>query len=241
MSWRVWSCFASACALVIGCASSADPSGPAITTTPPPAADDDADSTTDGPFTTGINPPDHTTSTGEATTRGDDESDGSTDSGGRQESSGEDGSSSSGSNAETFPCDFPTTCNSAGTLGGVSGDTTVPSLTETGTEPIWLQIEVSENDSGIFGAAMSVTLDLDSMGGDWDIRAYLGDPGDANGCGGLEAESETTGADSVRFDWGEGAVANNEDDDAIVAVEIFPKADECTVGSSWSLTVTGND
>ncbi len=231
------------CVALIGCASSADPAGPAITTAPPPATDDDADSTTDGPFTTGINPPSDTTSTSGAATQGEEESDGSTgsSSGAQQESSNGDASSSSGSNAGTFPCDFPTTCNSSSTLGGVSGDTTVPSIGETGTEPVWLQVEVSENDSSVFGSAMSVTLDLDSTGGDWDLRAYLGDPGDANGCGGLEAASETTGPDSVRFDWGEGALANNTDDDAIVAVEIFPKADECTVGASWSLTVTGND
>lgn len=212
---------------------------------PPPSVDDDADSTSDGPATTGINPPDDDSTTGDPTTPGE-ESDGPTSSSsgdeGDEESSSDGGSSTtSDTGAETFPCDFPTTCNGSGTLGGVSGDTTVPSLSETGTEPIWLQIDVSENDSSVFGAGMSVTLDLTSTGGDWDIRAYLGDPGDANGCGGLEAESETTGVDSVRFDWGEGAVANNADDDAVVAVEIFPKEDECTVGSSWSLTVTGND
>lgn len=232
----------SACALVIGCASSADPAGPSITTMPPAAADDDVDTTSDGPVTTGINPPEDTTGFSDATTRGE-EDDGSTSStsGGAQESSDGDSSTSSDTNAETFPCDAPTTCNSAGNLGGVSGDTPVPSLNETGTEPIWLQIEISENNSSPLGAEMSVTLDLTSVGGDWDMRAYLGDPGDANGCGGIEAASETTSADSIRFEWGEGGpLANNNDDDAFVAVEIFPKADECTVGSSWSLTVTGN-
>lgn len=230
----------------MGCASSADPAGPSITTAPPPSADDDSDSTSDGPLTTGINPPDAAT-TGAGNASNDDDSDSDSDasssstSGEPEESSGADSSSSSDTSAETFPCEAPTTCNGADTLGGVSGDTTVPSLSETGTEPIWLQVEVSENDSGVFGSGMSVTLALDSTGGDWDIRAYLGDPGDANGCGGIEAASETTGADSIRFDWGEdGPLANNVDDDAIVAVEIFPKADECTVGSNWSLTVTGN-
>lgn len=233
----------SACALVIGCASSADPPGPSITTMQPPAVDDDVD-TSDGPMTTGINPPDDTTGfSDDTTTQGeeDDESTSST-SGDPQESSDGDDSTASDTSGETFLCEAPTTCNSAGNRGGVSGDTTVPSVGETGTEPIWLQVEVSENDSGVLGSEMSVTLDLISVGGDWDIRAYLGDPGDANGCGGLEAASETTGADSIRFEWGEdGALANNADDDAFVAVEIFPKADECTVGSSWSLTVTGNN
>jgi hypothetical protein len=194
-------------------------------------------------MTTGINPPDDTTTSAGNETTDDDDSDGSTGStsGAPQESSEGDPSSTSDTSAETFPCDAPTTCNGAATLGGVSGDTTVPSLNETGTEPVWLQVEVSENNSGVFGEAMSVTLELDSMGGDWDIHAYLGDPGDSNGCGGTEASSETTGADSIRFDWGEdGTLANNVDDDALVAVEIFPKADECTVGSSWTLTVTGN-
>ncbi len=204
-------------------------------------AGNDVETTSDGPMTTGINPPGDTTTPDESTSGGE-ESDvsSSSTSGEPQESSGGD-SSSSDTSSDRFPCDPPTTCDGAGSLGGVSGDTTVPSLTETGTEPIWLQVEVSENDSSVFGAELSVTIELESLGGDWDLRAYLGDPGDVNGCGGTEAASETTGTDSVRFEWGEGAVANNDDDDAFVAVEIFPKADECTVGSSWTLTVTGND
>lgn len=231
-----------ACALVIGCASSADPPGPSITTMPPASADDDVD-TSDGPMTTGINPPDDTTGFNDGTTtQGGEDDESTTTSGDPEESSEGGGSTTSDTSGETFPCEAPTTCNGAGSLGGVSGDTSVPSVSETGTEPIWLQVEISENDSGVFGSEMSVTLDLVSVGGDWDIRAYLGDPGDANGCGGIEAASETTSADSIRFEWGEdGALANNLDDDAFVAVEIFPKADECTVGSSWNLTVTGNN
>ncbi len=226
----------------MGCAGSADPAGPSITTVQAPASGDDGDNTSDGPLTTGINPPDDTTtSAGHGTTGGDDDDDDGSTSSTQEESSEGGASSTTDTGAETFPCDAPTTCNSAAGLGGVAGDTTVPSLNEAGSEPVWLQVEVSENDSGVFAQAMSVTLELDSLGGDWDIRAYLGDPGDSNGCGGTEASSETTGADSVRFDWGEsGTFANNVDDDAFVAVEIFPKAGECTVGSSWALTVTGN-
>ncbi len=206
----------------------------------------DPGSTSDGPMTTGINPPDPDDddaalallATGgqvDETTTGD-----SVDTSSSDAESGAEETSATAGNGETFPCDFPTTCNGAGTLGGVSGDTSAPPVTDTGSEPIWLQVQVSENDSGVFAAGMTVNVSLQSTGGDWDLKAYLGTPGGSSGCGGMQKVSATAGVDSVRFNWGEsGALANNEEDGTFVAVEIFPKNDVCLPGSSWSLTVTG--
>lgn len=207
----------------------------------------DPGSTSDGPMTTGINPPDPddddggdgSSTTGgqvDETTTGD-----SVDTSSSDAESGAEETSATAGNGETFPCDFPTTCNGAGTLGGVSGDTSAPPVTDTGSEPIWLQVQVSENDSGVFANSMEVSLQLVSDGADFDLRAYLGDVGDTNGCGGTEQRSETAGVDTVSFSWGEsGTFANNGDDGTFIAVEIFPKEDVCTVGASWTLTVTGN-
>ena len=158
-----------------------------------------------------------------------------------ESSSDETGGDESTSGGETFPCEAPTTCTGSETLGGVSGDSATAPLTETGTEPVWLQVQVSENDSGIFANDLSVTLSLQSSGGDWDIKAFLGGPGDTNGCGGEEQRSETGGVDTVSYSWGEsGTLANNVDDSTFVAVEIFPKEGVCAAGSSWTLTVAGN-
>lgn len=192
-------------------------------------------------MTTGINPPDDDGGEGGGTTTGKswEETSSTTDPGGETsaDESGGDESSSGGS----FPCDAPTTCNSSDTIGGVSGDTPSAPVTETGTEPIWVQVQISENDSGAFSNDMKVTVSLQSTGGDWDLRAYLGAPGDTNGCGGDEQRSETAGVDTVSYTWGEsGTFANNNDDGTFVAVEIFPKEGLCAAGSSWTLTVTGN-
>lgn len=205
-----------------------------------------------GPLTTGIDPPDDdggsdsqgegSSSTGERddeTTTGEPEGSSSGDAG--SDSDSDDSATSTTGNGNTFPCDFPTTCNGSDTLGGVAGDTATPPVTETGSEPIWLQVQVSENDSGVFANDMEVTIQLVSDGADFDLRAYLGGIGDTNGCGGNEQRSETSGVDTVSFTWGEtGTFANNDDDGTFVAIEIFPKDDVCTVGASWALTVTGN-
>jgi len=192
-------------------------------------------------MTTGINPPDDDSDDAGGTTGKNGET--TTTSGpGETTTTGESGvEDESGSTGGSFACEAPTTCNSADTIGGVSGDSATPPLTETGTEPIWVQVEVSENDSGVFSNDMQVTVSLQSSGGDWDLKAFLGGPGDANGCGGAEQRSETDGVDTISYTWGEsGTFANNVDDSTFVAVEIFPKEGVCAAGSSWTLTVTGN-
>ena len=194
---------------------------------------EDDDSTGEGgPQTTGIDPPpgdDSTTGGGEGSS-----------SGSLDTTTGEDPGGESSSSGGAVVCDFATTCDGAETIGGVSGDTSTPPVTATGVEPTWAQVQVSENDSGVFAEGMSATISLESVGGDWDLKAYLGDPGDSSGCTGTQQVSQTAGVDSVRFEWGEsGTFANNVEDGTFIAVEIFPKDDVCVPGSSWSLTVSG--
>jgi len=240
MGWKLCVGLSLACAL--GCASAGDPTGGASPTSAGPAQDDATSSST-GTATTGVTPPqddgDGDDGSGDGGTSGGEASTTAAEPGGSSESGVLDGSSSG--DAETFPCDYPTTCVASDALGGVSGDTATPPLMESGTEPIWLQVEVSEQDSNAFGNDMRITITLASEGADWDLRAFLGDPGDTNGCFGQEQRSQTAGVDTTSFTWGEtGTLANNTDDGTFIAVEIFPKEDVCTAGSSWSLTVTGN-
>ncbi len=195
--------------------------------------DDDEATTGGSPMTTGIDPPGDDTTTGKM----DDDSSSTSGFGSTSEVDTQDDESSSGG---AVLCEFATTCANAEIIGGVSGDTTTPPVTASGSEPTWAQVQVSENDSGVFAVGMAVEVSLQSMGGDWDLKAYLGAPGGSSGCGGMEKVSVTAGVDSVQFTWGEsGALANNTEDGTFVAVEIFPKDDVCLPGSSWSLTVTG--
>lgn len=231
----------------MGCASAAESPSPSPTGAPPPPTGSNDESTGDPEIlTTGIDPPDPDGSGGgdgtTTTGRGGEDDSTSTGDGGDESTTGEtDDGTTTSATAGGEPCEPDNTCNSSEVEGGVSGDTATPPLNVMGDRPTWLQVQVSENDSGVFATGMSATVTLTSVQGDWDLRAFLGAPGDTNGCGGEEQRSETTAVDSVGFDWGEsGTFANNTDDGTFIAVEIFPKDDVCLPDGAWTLVVTGN-
>lgn len=232
----MWSAFVAAVAS--GCAGGADVP-PALTGTPPPPTT--ADPTTGGPDESG-----DTTAEPLAESTGDKEDDDTTtgsppatDTETEEPDTDEGGDTSTGSAVDL--CELDTVCSQAETLGGVSGDEASPPLTQIGEGPEWFSVEVSENNDGVVGEPLSVTVRLDSTDGDFDLYAYLGDVGGTSGCGGIEKSSiQAIGIDAVAFDWGEGALGNNAEDDAFIAIQVVPKDDICIPGSSWTLTVTGD-
>lgn len=160
--------------------------------------------------------------------------DGTTDDDAGEDSSGDDGGS-------VDVCVNTTTCPAAAVIGGVSGDTSSASLLETGTEPVWLAFQVSEDDSDIEGASMSFTATLTSPpGADFDLYVYRSVEGGVSGCSGFLQQATTLGLDVVTMNWGEGLVANGIDDDVWVAVEIVAKTDVCAPPQEWTLTVQGD-
>lgn len=149
--------------------------------------------------------------------------------------------SSGGETGQAEACVPDNTCPMALVIGGVAGDESSPNVTHSGASPTWLGVEVSEQNASAFGEALSVTLTLESRGGDFDLRAFRGSSGGSSGCNGAEKSSELVGMpDSVRFSFGEGAIANNSDDGAPIAIEVFAKGQVCVDGASWTLTVVGN-
>lgn len=212
-----------------------DPTGPSDSSDPTDSGDptDETDATASDSTTGGMNVDEttgdidpHTTAPVDPSSTAADMSDGSSD-----ESSGD----------PVPSCDLAQICQNAELLGGLPGDESGPPLTATGTEPIWFEFQVSEQNSGIAGAPMNVTVRLDSVGGDFDLNAYLGMRGGTTGCSGLQQSStQSAGIDAVSFEWGEtGPFANNEHDGAFIAVWIYPKSNTCMPGESWTLTVTG--
>lgn len=184
------------------------------------AADDDADD--DG-------------TTGSAESTGDDGMDESTTDGGEESSGGE-------STGVGEMCPQMTTCAGAAGLGSVSGDSGSTDLFFNGSEPTWLEFQVTEDNDDVVGEELRFTVTLTSPGCcDFDLYVYRGAAGGATGCGGFLESSISVGAiDSVSMDWGEGLVANGVDDTAWVAVEIVPKNDECQDGQDWDLVVEGD-
>lgn len=236
--WRAVSGLALALAAVAACASGAEgDKGPPIGSVA--SAEGSATAADTG------------SSSGEVGSTGDTKGDveGSSSGAGASSSSGADSSttdagdsSSSGDSGGEPQCPQLATCPTATVIGEVSGDTGSPSLSREGTEPVWLTLQVTEDNDGVTGEAVSFTATLTSPPGyDFDLFVSRGPLGGATGCGGTMQMSTSAGPDDVvHMSWGEGALANGADDRAWIAIEIRPKDGVCDPTASWSLLVEGD-
>lgn len=228
---------------LVGCAGGVE--NPTATTfgppspgsTPMPATSGDDEHEDDDPFpdpdpietTTGWPPPDETTSFGDESTSlpADETTFG--------------GETTFGDDGPVGECPNVDTCNGASGLGLVSGDTGSQTLGTSGSEPTWVEFQVTENDDSLVGSQLSFTVTLLSpAGNDFDLYVYRSAAGGASGCNGMMQQSMSTGSeDAVSMTWGEGVVPNGLDDGVWVAVEIREKNDVCAA-QEWVLEVEGN-
>jgi hypothetical protein len=134
------------------------------------------------------------------------------------------------------------TCQNASGLGQVSGDEGSQMLAASGSEPTWIEFQVTETDDALAGAAMSFTVTLTSpAAANFDLYVYRGPDGGSTGCNGFMQQSANAGPlDSVSMTWGEGLAANGIDDGAWVAVEVRAKDEMCAPPEQWNLMVEGN-
>jgi len=139
-------------------------------------------------------------------------------------------------------CPQQTTCVGAAAIGSVSGDSGSSDLQRMGSDPAWIQFQVTEDNDDIAGEELQFSVTLTSPPCcDFDLYVYRGVEGGNTGCNGILESSVSGGAvDSVSMSWGEGIAANGVDDDAWVAVEIVPKNDQCQAGSDWTLVASGD-
>lgn len=167
---------------------------------------------------------------------------GAVDTGGADGSTGESMGSTGSDDGTGMMCQNDLTCASATPIGGVAGDEGSAALVVSGDTPTWMSFQVSENSSDVFGEEVSFTATLQSPAtADFDLFVFRGPEGGSSGCGGSPGQSTNAGAsDSVHMSWGEGAVANNTDDGAWVAVEVRAKNGTCDPGAEWTLTVQGD-
>lgn len=142
------------------------------------------------------------------------------------------------------PC-TPTTkamcSSSAAPISPVSGDTGKDVSTASGSDGEWLRVDVTENDSSIFGHAVSVRFTLTSPPGEnFDLFVYEGPTAASGGgfeCSTVSGSSTTSGVDTVRVTWSDTLAS---DDSKTVSVEVRPASPVCDPSQKWTLKVEGD-
>jgi len=207
---------------------------PDIPTTGISGADDSEDSTTAGDTsTTGEDVTSGDGTSGDATTASDETSTGDGSTTGTDDTDTEDG---------TDGCDLITpdaTCETAATLGSVSGDRG-SEVDETGSGSTWRLVEVQETSGSIFEQDLSYTVALESPPGvDYDLFVYQGPQGGEPDCGATAIQGTANGTlETVSADWDDDQGIGGEDDGLWLAIEIVNvSGSDCA--AQWTLTVTG--
>jgi hypothetical protein len=168
------------------------------------------------------------------------------------EDDGSEGGNDGGSDAQNdgsgdgggIACTSPNTCQSATSLGTMSGDTSGSDLSSQGDTAEWLVADVTENDSSPLAVPMKLKVTLTSPPGmNFDLYAYLGSTVSAIECTTVKASSMNGvgQTDTVSLEWGEtGVLANGVDDSRHVSVEVRYVSGTCDPSSKWTLDLHGH-
>jgi len=136
-----------------------------------------------------------------------------------------------------------TTCQAPRELGSLAGDNGAPVLSAQGDCNDWIRVRALETQSGAVGTQMKAKLVLTSpAGANFDMFVYVDIPVDKVECSTSTFNSqEPTGRDdSVSLAWGEGTVANGEDDSRTISINVRNKGASCDPALKWKLSVLGN-
>lgn len=139
-------------------------------------------------------------------------------------------------------CTSSATCQAAMSLAGVSGDTGAGMVTASGYQAAWFRVRVTEDDSGIAGVKLKVTTRLTSpASSNYDVFVYVNTGSDVIECTTPSGTATTTGTtDEIKLQWGEGTLANGNDDSRNVSIEVRPISGSCSAAQPWQLVVLGN-
>ena len=134
------------------------------------------------------------------------------------------------------------TCSTAREVGTVAGDGPSAPVTAEGRCSEYVRVRVTESSTSALGAAMRLSLTLSPAGHDFDLYAFLDAQRDQLACSAPYARSETNGLspETISLQWGEGSVANGNDDGRWVVVAVTSAQGPCPPSASWTLSATGN-
>jgi hypothetical protein len=137
-------------------------------------------------------------------------------------------------------CPGPGTCQTAPLLGSISGDTGSDVLTQTGYQSAWFRVRVTEDSSSAIKLSLSAEL-TSPAGVDFDVFLYVNVGSDVVECTTKVGTTTRSGnVDTARAVWGEGVIANGEDDGRYVSIEVRPISGTCATSQTWQLKITGN-
>jgi hypothetical protein len=137
-------------------------------------------------------------------------------------------------------CIGNTTCASAASLGGLSGDVSGPALTVTGTKGAFYKVQVREDDHETYweplpvGRRLRVSATLTGGAADYDLFLYA--DGSAS-CSAASDRSETSGNEYVEAVWDDERII---DSGRTVIIEVRYKSGACPDSEPYTLTITGN-
>jgi hypothetical protein len=140
-------------------------------------------------------------------------------------------------------CASAATCQTAVSLGTVSGDTgNVKLAATTGHQSAWFRVRVTEDDSDLPGLTLRVAAKLTSpASNDYDVFVYVNAGSNTIECATTTGTTTTNGTvNENRAEWGEGAIPNGSDDGRDVSIEVRPIGTSCSAANPWSLEVEGN-
>ncbi len=136
-----------------------------------------------------------------------------------------------------------TTCLAPRDLGSMPGDNGATVLSAQGDCNDWIRVRVIESQNGAIGTEMKAKLLLTSAPGtNFDMFVYVDIPVDKLECTtSMFNSQEPAGRDDVvSLAWGEGTVANGNDDSRTVSVNVRNKGATCDPALKWKLSVQGN-
>jgi hypothetical protein len=140
-------------------------------------------------------------------------------------------------------CVSGATCAAATSLGSISGDTNADQAMATGYESAWYQVRVTEDDSGVFGVPMNISVELNSPAAPtYQLFVYLNTGTDAIECTTPHGSAAVNGAIATQnIQWGEtGTFSNGDDDSRTVSIEVRAPATGCSPNAAWNLFVYGD-
>ncbi|MBA2538082.1 MAG: hypothetical protein H0V17_00480 [Deltaproteobacteria bacterium] len=140
-------------------------------------------------------------------------------------------------------CASTATCQTAVSLGTVSGDTGNVKLSSTpGHQSAWFRVRVTEDDSDAPGFTLRMAAKLTSpASNDYDVFVYVNAGSDNVECNTTTGTTTTNGTiNETRAEWGEGFVPNGADDGRDVSIEVRPIGTSCSPAATWTLDIEGN-
>ncbi|MBI3205362.1 MAG: hypothetical protein HYZ29_27735 [Myxococcales bacterium] len=155
------------------------------------------------------------------------------------------GTGGAGTGGSTGSCTATNGCSSPADLGTVSGDSGSASASQKASGTRFFRVRVTEDDNSVLGAKLKLAASLAVPSGtDYDLYAYLNTTSDSMPSCSSPSKSSAAGGvganEQLGLSWGEGSIANGNDDGRWVVVEVRHKAGPCGTGSQYTLTVTGN-